>query len=201
MYRFPTDVKQIRARIRRYERALELELNHEIGRDGYGKRFLLGPLYLLAGDVAGALAHFAWFEEAFPDSCGEPYQYLMWSLALYRGNRRREACIKLYQTMLQNPYLIPHLLGDQPRPLQIWHGTNLAEPEYALDAPTELLALWNAEERAWARQVSEHPVVVCRTKRYVEIHRALLDEPRGRRRNALVNESCELEKSRLDDLA
>ena len=42
---FPTDPKRIRERIRRYERALKRELEEGYGGDGYGKRFLLGPLY------------------------------------------------------------------------------------------------------------------------------------------------------------
>ncbi len=69
---FPTDPK----RIRRYERALKKELGAGNDGDGYGKRFLLGPLYMLIGDVDGALASFDWYEEAYPDNGGEPYQYL-----------------------------------------------------------------------------------------------------------------------------
>jgi len=86
---FPTDPKRIRERIRRYERALKRELEEGYGGDGYGKRFLLGPLYMLMGDVDGALASFDWYEGAYPDDGGEPYQYLTWALALFRGGRRR----------------------------------------------------------------------------------------------------------------
>lgn len=49
----PTDSKRIRERIRRYERALKRELDAGGGGDGYGKRYLLGPLYMLLGDVDG----------------------------------------------------------------------------------------------------------------------------------------------------
>ncbi len=73
---FPTDPKRIRERIRRYERALKRELKAGYGGDGYGKRYFLGPLYMLIGDVDGALASFDWYEEAYPDNGGEPYQYL-----------------------------------------------------------------------------------------------------------------------------
>jgi hypothetical protein len=54
-YEFPQDPKQIRARIRRYERSLRQEQERfgHIG-DGSGKRYLLGPLYLLMGDTDGA---------------------------------------------------------------------------------------------------------------------------------------------------
>ena len=43
---FPTDPKRIRERIRRYERALKRELEERYGGDGYGKRYLLGTLYV-----------------------------------------------------------------------------------------------------------------------------------------------------------
>jgi hypothetical protein len=63
---FPTGPKRIREQIRRYERALKKELNEGFGRDGCGKRYLLGPLYMLVGDVDGALASFDWYENTYP---------------------------------------------------------------------------------------------------------------------------------------
>ncbi|MCG8587019.1 MAG: hypothetical protein MI757_20120, partial [Pirellulales bacterium] len=99
---FPSTPTAIRTRIRSHERKLQKELYTGYGGDGYGKRFLLGPLYMLLGDVDGALASFDWYEKAFPDDGGEPYQYLTWSLTLYRKELRDEAANKLYQTMLEN---------------------------------------------------------------------------------------------------
>jgi len=72
---FPTDPKRIRERIRRYERALKRELEAGYGGDGYGKRFLLGPLYMLMGDVDGALASFDWYEGAYPDDTVGPRSF------------------------------------------------------------------------------------------------------------------------------
>ena len=192
---FPTDPKRIRERIRRYERALKKELESGYGGDGYGKRFLLGPLYMLMGDVDGALASFDWYEKAYPDDGGEPYQYLTWALALFRGDRRQEAFNKLYQTMLENLYLVPFLLGRNPQPLDIWHGSNLGWIEYAVEIPRELLSLWDDVALQWAREVSKNPVVVEKVARYVAIHRELKSEPRGPRRTALVNESFALKKT------
>ena len=192
---FPTNSKRIRERIRRYERALKRELEEGYGGDGYGKRYLLGPLYVLMGDVDGALASFVWYENAYPEDSGEPYQYLTWALALFRGGRRQEAFNKLYQTMLENLYLVPILLGRNPQPLDIWHGSNLEWIEYAVEVPQELLSLWDDVALRWAREVSEHPVVVEKVARYVAIHRELKSEPRGPRRSALVHESLALKKT------
>ena len=194
---FPTDPKRIRERIRRYERALKKELENGFGGDGYGKRFLLGPLYMLMGDVDGALVSFDWYEKAYPDDGGEPYQYLTWALALFRGDRRQEAFNKLYQTMLENLYLVPFLLGRNPQPLDIWHGSNLGWIEYAVEIPRELLSLWDDVALQWAREVSKNPVVVEKVARYVAIHRELKSEPRGPRRTALVNEAFTLKKTAI----
>ncbi len=194
---FPTDPKRIRERIRRYERALKKELENGYGGDGYGKRFLLGPLYMLMGDVDGALASFDWYEKAYPDDGGEPYQYLTWALALFRGDRRQEAFNKLYQTMLENLYLVPFLLGRNPQPLDIWHGSNLGWIEYTVEIPRELLSLWDDVALQWAREVSKNPVVVEKVARYVAIHRELKSEPRGPRRTALVNEAFALKKTAI----
>ena len=196
---FPTDPKHIRERIRRYERALKRELEGGYSRDGYGKRYLLGPLYMLMGDVDGALASFDWYKDAYPEDGGEPYQYLTWALALFRGDRRQEACNKLYQTMLQNLYLVPFLLGRNPRPLDVWHGSNLEWIEYAVEVPRALLNLWDGAALHWAREVSEHPVVVENVARYVAIHQELNSEPPGPRRSALVHESFALKAALIPE--
>jgi hypothetical protein len=79
-----------------------------------GKRYLLGPLYVLMGDTAGALRSFAWFAQTFPDDSGEPLHFLRWTLALYRADQLEEAAAKLCQTMLSNVYLIPRSLRVYP---------------------------------------------------------------------------------------
>jgi len=112
MDNFPHDPRKIRARIRRYERALRREqASYGFINDGGGKRSLLGPLYLLMGDTAGALQSFTWFVRTFPDDSGDPLQSLCWTLALYRAGDLEHAATKLRQTMLSNLYLLPRLLG------------------------------------------------------------------------------------------
>jgi hypothetical protein len=59
--------------------------------DGAGKRYLLGPLSLLLGDLDHALNRFRWFEAEFPDHCGEPSHHLCWALAPYRGGDQEAA--------------------------------------------------------------------------------------------------------------
>ena len=66
MYHFPTDPKKIKQRIRRYERSLRKDDSMRGLRDGYGKRFLLGPLYLMLGNVQDTLDHYEWYQNKYP---------------------------------------------------------------------------------------------------------------------------------------
>jgi hypothetical protein len=190
---FPKDPKKLKARIRRYERALRLE-HEQFGAydDSYGKRFLLGPLYLLAGDLPGALKSFKWFEQAFPDDSGEPYHRLCWTLALYRSGDLDAASHKLRQTMLTNLYLIPRLLGIPQSRFDVWHHSNWADEEYAEDSPPEILELWDPAARQWALETYQSVELSRVRTRYVEIFKQLKTEPVGPRRTRLVSEAGRL---------
>lgn len=166
---FPKDPKAIRARIRSYERVLRKEKEiHGFYDDGHGKRYLLGPLYLLSGDVKGALAHFAWFKEMFPDDMGEPAHHLCWSLALYRSGDEKAAADKLLRATLSNLYLIPHLLGEQQEEYDIWHSSNWEMKEYLNSMPCEIVSLWNEQEKAWAKKVFDSQTASNIRARYQE---------------------------------
>jgi hypothetical protein len=195
---FPKEPKKIRARITRYERELRKE-GDKFGyiSDGYGKRYLLGPLYLLIGDVEGAVKSFDWFEQTFPDDVGEPVHFLCWTLALYRSGDTAQAAQRLRQTMLSNLYLIPHLLGREQDELDIWHGTNYEQKGFLEYVPPEIWALWDAPELRWAEKTYDSPEF-CRIRaRYIEIHEQLKSEPRGPRRSALVDEAFSLQNRKL----
>jgi hypothetical protein len=196
MTEFPQDPKKIRARLRRYERELRKEQEeHGTLRDGYGKRYLLGPFYLLLDDVEGALQAFAWFEETFPDDIGEPAHYLCWTLALYRAGDLEQATCRLRQSMLSNLYLIPHLLGRQQDELDIRHVSNYETMEFLEWVPPEIWALWDAPALAWAGETYDGPAFARIRARYIEIQRQLKSEPVGPRRRALVDEAFSLARS------
>jgi hypothetical protein len=189
---FPTDPRRIRDRIRRYERALQRELDLGDGRDGYGKRYVLGPLYMLLGDVDGVRG--------------------VIRLVCRRLSRRWRRTVSISDVgtgaiprrtpTRSRPHALPHhaperlshplRLGHHPHRLDIWHGSKREWPEYAAEIPQALLNLWDDVALQWARDISEHPPVTAKVARYVEIHRQLKDEPRGPRRSALVRESLAL---------
>jgi hypothetical protein len=202
MYEFPKEPKKIRARIRRYERELRKEFER-FGSfsDGFGKRYLLGPLYMILGDLPGAIRSFEWFEQTFPNDIGEPFHSLCWTLALYRSGNILGAKHKLLQTMLMNLYLIPRLVGIEQEELDIWHGSNVAEKDYLQYAPPEIWGLWDDRALQWAKEMYQSPAFSRVRARYIEIHHELKHEPPGPRRSRLVNEASELEALNPDQSA
>jgi tetratricopeptide (TPR) repeat protein len=193
MLEFPNEPKKIRARIRRYERKLrkEYEATGFYG-DGYGKRYLLGPLYLLMGDLEGALKSFEWFAQTFPDDTGEPIQNLCWALALYRSGNLAEATLKLRQAMLSNPYLIPRLLGIAQDELDFGYYFNLFQKEDVEYMPPEIWALWDEAALQWAEETYYSPGFQQVRDRFIEIQEQLKSEPRGPKRSDLVEEAFRL---------
>ena len=193
MYRLPKEPRKIRELIRRYERKIRQEKD-VFGRvhDGAGKRHLLGPLYMLMGDLDGALRSFRWFEEEFPDDCGDPGQYLCWALALYRSGEHDTAARRLRQAMLMNLYLVPHLLGLERQRIDMWHGSNVEKPDYLDEIPPEYFSLWDRESLQWASELYQSAEFKTVEARYIEIHRELLHLRPGSRWSSLVDEARKL---------
>jgi len=75
--------------------------------------------------------------------------YVYWALALYRTGETKKANAKLLETMLQNVYLLPILLGSRPETHDIWHGSNMEHPDYVTEVPKELLPQLSEQERVW----------------------------------------------------
>jgi hypothetical protein len=191
---FPQDPKKIRPRIRRYERALRRKQACDgFINDGAGKRYLLGPLYLLMGDTEGALRSFTWFAQTFPDDSGDPVHGLCWTLALYRAGELEHAAAKLRQTMLSNLYLLPRLLSMDQDHIDLWYPSNLAEQRYCDDVPDALLALWEPPSLQWVNALySSEPWRRVRC-RYIAIYTQLKDEPPGPKRSRLIEEAFQLQ--------
>ena len=153
---FPEEPRKIRERIRRYERLLKKEIE-EFGQisDGYGKRYLLGPLYLLLDDTAGALAHYEWFEGMFPGDLGHPMHTLCWSLALYRTGDLTAAEAKLRQLIGTNRYVLPCLLDGEMPDGNVALETYPGEFFRFEDVPAELYDLWDEAALSLARTIYE----------------------------------------------
>lgn len=191
---FPQDPKQISTRIRRDERALRQEQKRfGVIRDGAGRRYRLGPLYVLMGDTQGALRSFAWFAETFPDDSGEPLHLLCWTLALYRVGQTEQATATLRQTMLSNLYLIPRVLGRDQDVIDMWHPSNRSEKSYAESLPDEFFTVWEPSALDWVRAVYESEPMRRVRDRYIAIYTQLKEEPPGPTRSRLAEEAFRLQ--------
>ena len=190
-----TEQQKIRSRLRTYERTLRKE-KEKYGwyDDGAGKRYQIGPHYMLLGDDDGALAAFQWFEKEFPDDVGVPDHFLCWSLALYRAGNEIGAAKKLRQTMFSNLYLVPRLLGMPVAELAIWHGSSDAEPSYVDHIHEPYLQIWTDAERGWAGSLYESPGFQSARERFIEIAGALSTTGPGPERSRLVEEMHKLER-------
>jgi hypothetical protein len=193
---FPKEKKKIIERINRYERSLKTE-KRKFGSfdDGYGKRYLLGPLYILAGDLDGAIKHYKWFEKNFDDDSGEPIHRLCWVLAFYRSRNTEEARKSLMRVMLINLYIIPKLIGIEQKKIKGWYGCNWEWKEYLEGIPQEIWKLWNSEEISWAKDLYFSESFTNMRNRYIEINKQLEKEPVGKVRSRLVEEASKLRDS------
>jgi hypothetical protein len=193
---FPNNPRKIKERIKRYEDDLHKEFQKfRYISDGSGKRYMIGPMYLLLGDVSGAIKSFEWFGKNFSDDSGEPFHLLCWALALYQSNDRTKAAKKLHRAMLSNLYLLPHLIGIQQSPLDIWQSTNWEGKEYVEQGPTELLELWDEQALEWVKELYQSESFRKARERTIEIFRLLKTEPVGPKRSELVKELSALRYS------
>jgi hypothetical protein len=190
---FPEDPKKLRARLRSYER--KLKTDH---RDGAGKRFLIGPFYLLLGDTEGALRYYEWYQQSYSD-IAEPFNHLCWALTLYRGQQYERAERKLKDSILCNLYLVSWLLDEPISKLPIWHGSNWAEPEYVTEGPEEFKDLWKKEERLWVKRIATDPNFVAVRDRYISLREMLDHLPIGNERSETVDLITELENMFSDN--
>ncbi len=193
---FPKEKSKLKARIRRYERSLRAEESKFGGMmDSAGKRYLLGPLYLLADDLDGAWRSFQWFQQKFPNDAGEPFHLLCWTLALFKSGDMEGAKRKLLETVFSNQYIIPILLGRDVALLDMYHSSNSEEPEWINEGPVELFELWDEESIAWAADVYDSPGFAKLRNRQVEINKLLKTESDVSKRRRLLDEVYKLMES------
>ena len=173
-----------------YERKLTQEKQKfGVYDDGAGKRYFVGPLYLLLGDLDGAMKSFAWYEREFPDDSGEAGHFLCWSLALFRSGDTAKAADTLRRAMFADRYVLPKLLGLKADEV----GIKRADPGgvsrmYVEGIPEAYYSLWSPEERAWASTRFSSSAWADMRNRFFEFEKLLETEPRGSRRKALVDE-------------
>lgn len=200
-FKLPKDPKKIRERIKRYERIFRKEYKeHGFYGDGFGKRYLLGPLYLLMDDLEGAIKSFEWFQSEFPDDGGEPGHNLCWTLLLYRKGDLELASKKLRESMLMNLFIIPRLLGLEISGTELekiievedttFKGVAYCQDEsfYIDEIPSQFFSLWSDDELEWVSFLYNSLEFKTVEARVIEIERELKTLSRGSRRTKLCKE-------------
>ncbi len=193
------------AAITEYEALLRLNPN-----DNQGVRYLIGPLYQLAGDLDGALDAYDDYAEQYPDDRGDPHHTYSWGLALYRSGDGQGALHRWYQGFFQNLYVPPLLLGETPPEIDAWHRTNLEYPYYAEEYVARYGELWDraSEARQALRRLWHDPDVEARRDRWLELGQALDgiaeaarsgDEDARARWEALTREQWALEEKPVSE--
>ena len=182
---FPAEQKKIRDRIKRYERAFG-DPHHD---DGAGKRFLLGPLYIILEDAEGAMRHYVWYKNAFPDDIAEPMNHLCWTLTLLRSGDSSGDHVKFIETVFSNLYLIPVLNGERPNPYGFQHQSNWEDLSYIIDGPIhEIFPCISSEERSWLLASWQENDIQERILRFIDIQNKLTHLKPGAERSRLVRE-------------
>ncbi len=161
--------------------------------DSGGIRYLIGSYYMLAGDTEGALTHFKWFQNNFPDDCGEPGQYLSWTLALLKSGDTGKAYIKFLHTLFMNPFVIARIIGIRYE-LPYLPSSNIPTEEWAEWVPVEIYNLWDADAALWLKESFYSDTTQKLLTRFYDLEKQLENEPVGARRNQLVTEVFDMRK-------
>ncbi len=146
-----------------FERILKLNSN-----DNLGVRYLIGPIYHQMGNLDQAAA---WYDR----NADDPHNLYNYGLVLIQQNELEMAAEKLIAAIFENPYVAPMLLKDKLPESDWWHGSNLAEPEYAEDYVIEYHSWWEKEESALRllRAIWVHGEVQRTLKDFIAIRRAI----------------------------
>jgi tetratricopeptide (TPR) repeat protein len=160
--------------------------------DNQGVRWLVGVECLRVGDDEGAVAA---FEKVMTEEVGCAFGLALAKLRV--GGLSAEVGEALLTGFAANRYVAPMLLGERWERLDAFHGSNMAEPEWADDVISAQADLWQAIPRAadvlrfwWAAS----PVVAWRQKLDDAMVR-LKDLPPSDERSALVGTWSSLRSS------
>jgi tetratricopeptide (TPR) repeat protein len=107
--------------------------------DNQGVRYLMGPVYHQIGNLEEAV-------RCYERNGDDPHNLYNYGLALIQQGKLEKAARILITAVFANPYIAPMLLDDKLPKRDWWHGTNLAEPEYAEDYMIEYSSWWEREE-------------------------------------------------------
>jgi tetratricopeptide (TPR) repeat protein len=157
--------------------------------DNQGVRYLIGPECLRVGDNDGAVVAFG---KCLHEEVGCAFGLAL--AKLLAGGAAAEIGEALVTGFAANRYVAPMLLGETWQRLDAFHGTNMAEPEWAHDVIAAQADLWQEVPRGaemlrfwWAA-----PPIATWRRKLDEVMVRLKDLPVSNERSALVSEGFAL---------
>lgn len=163
--------------------------------DNQGVRFLLGSEALRSGQFERARAVLANEADDYP-----PYYYEL-GLCCMLMDDWVAAATALRRGFAASPYIAEILCGSPiPAPLAIWHDSNLAEPETAIDYVQQYAVLWQSQPDSFAfvRWLFNHSKVLAERAAVMECREALLWERDETTRSQIGDRQRQL-KASIDD--
>lgn len=186
--KIPKRLATIKKHIKKYEKYL-LSEKRKYGwiDDSSGIRYIIGPYYMIAGDLEGALKHFKWYKKNFSDDMGSPEQYLCWTLALYMSGDLEKAYTKFLQLLFMNPYVITKAIGSKYAS-NIKVCSNIDAKEWTDYVPDEIYKLWDEDSKIWLKESFNKEKTQSLLAHYNEIEKKIETLAVGPERSKLIDE-------------
>lgn len=150
--------------IHEFEALLRLNPN-----DNQGARYMIAPLYQLAGDVSGALQAYAAYFRDYPDDVGDPHLHYCYGLALLEEGRAEEAVQCWYAACFQNIYIPPLLLHKLVPEVAFWVGISYGWRDHAEEYVEHYKVLWTKKARALLGRLWDNPDVKQALQAWIKI--------------------------------
>jgi hypothetical protein len=127
----PKQIERVKKKISGIKRTLAAEKRkHGDYDDSRGFRYFPPQYFIQLGDYPGGLTYLKWFDKAFPDDMGYPQFLFEWTIILFKTGHLKEAEEKAFQTFCANYYWFDKFFDRPIKRLDIWHSSNLEEPEF-----------------------------------------------------------------------
>lgn len=195
-------IEKIKKKIRKHRAFLRAE-KRKLGwyDDSYGKRYIIGMLYIQIEDYKSALRYFNWFDKEFSDDVGFPDFLLTWCLSLFKSNKLKEAEIKAIEVSFSNTYLIPLLLRKKIKEIR---KSELSSVEN-INAAKYMVAEWKdkynqKDFNEWLSQFLETPKYQSYINEFIDIKKKLLLEDEVENRKIYTGLERNLEKKLKKEL-
>jgi hypothetical protein len=189
-------IERIKKKIKSYRAMLSAEKRKFGGYfDNRSLRYMLPEFYLKIMDYKGGLNYYRWFAREFPDDIGFPEFNLYWALTLFKNNKMEEAIAKTYKTAFSNTYLIDLICSKEVKSIDKSETIGFESLGYAKEVVDDCVKLLTDDFIIWLNSLIKTEDYKSNLNKFISIQKLIKDEPVGKLRSKLIDESGKLEKS------